>query len=475
MTTLNFKLGIIFAVTVLVRVIFHYLTGFTADDAFITFRYAENIASGLGFVYNEGQQVLGTTTPLFTLILSALALAKISPPNAAFLISMICSGATACIIYRFACSLRFTTWAIIPVIVYALWPRSLPADTGGMETALFTLLVTAGFYFQHKRLDFYAIGMATLATVTRPEGVLLLGLLVLYNWWQHKYRWLSYAIIPLLIIGPWLAFEWYYFGTIIPNSAAGKLALYSRFGTLSVVDTVIYLMGWHTPGGWLITIAAVFGGYWLNKKQNFGWLEIIWILSMIAFFTASRARMFSWYVVPIYPVLILFATAMLPLLAYKFKLSAARLPTARLAVAVLVGLALLARDYKPMAYYKDTQQATTQMHQAVGIYLALHGQRDDLVAAEDIGYMGYYSKLRILDRDGLVSPEAIPYNRSGDYFGLINDYHPDWVVAAPNGPTSGFVTDSAFLSLYTPRQTFLYDDLGYTVYARRSESTTGQH
>jgi len=38
----------------------------TIDDAYITFRYARNLADGLGFVYNPGQQVLGTTTPLYT-------------------------------------------------------------------------------------------------------------------------------------------------------------------------------------------------------------------------------------------------------------------------------------------------------------------------------------------------------------------------------------------------------------------------
>lgn len=478
MTPLNLKLGVIFAFTILVRVVFHYLTGFIADDAFITFRYAENIASGLGFVYNEGQRVLGTTTPLFALLLSALALIKIPPPSAALLISLISSGLTACMLFRFAISLRFTTWSIVPVVVYALWPRSLPADTGGMETALFTLLITAGFYFQHKKLDYYAMGMATLATVTRPEGTLLLLLLVLVNWWQRKDQWLSYIIIPLVIIGPWLVFEWYYFGAIIPNSAAGKLALYSRFGTMSLIDTVIFLMGWHTIGGWLITIAAVFGGIWLNRKQNFGWLEIIWMLSMLVFFAASGARMFFWYIVPIYPVLILFATAMLPWLAEKLSISPARLPQVRNVVVVLGGLLLIAGCYKPMAYYKDFQQAMDQMHRSIGLYLAQQGHRDDLVAAEDVGYMGYYSEMRILDRDGLVSPEAIPYNRSGDYFGLIRDYSPEWVVAAPSSPTSGFVADSAFVSLYEPRKNFPYGDLGYTVYARRAgeagESITGQ-
>jgi hypothetical protein len=45
----------------------------TVDDAYITFRYARNIASGVGFVYNAGERVLGTTTPAYTLLLAALS------------------------------------------------------------------------------------------------------------------------------------------------------------------------------------------------------------------------------------------------------------------------------------------------------------------------------------------------------------------------------------------------------------------
>ncbi|MBZ0305706.1 MAG: hypothetical protein K8I82_06525, partial [Anaerolineae bacterium] len=38
----------------------------TVDDAFITFRYSRNLVEGNGFVYNPGDKVLGTTTPLYT-------------------------------------------------------------------------------------------------------------------------------------------------------------------------------------------------------------------------------------------------------------------------------------------------------------------------------------------------------------------------------------------------------------------------
>ena len=45
----------------------------TVDDAYITFRYARNIASGVGFVYNAGDPVLGTTTPAYALLLAAVS------------------------------------------------------------------------------------------------------------------------------------------------------------------------------------------------------------------------------------------------------------------------------------------------------------------------------------------------------------------------------------------------------------------
>ena len=44
------------------------------DDAYITFRYARNLVEGAGFVYNPGERVLGTTTPLYTLLMAGLPL-----------------------------------------------------------------------------------------------------------------------------------------------------------------------------------------------------------------------------------------------------------------------------------------------------------------------------------------------------------------------------------------------------------------
>jgi len=48
---------------------FKLFTSLTLEDALITYRYAQNLAEGNGFVFNIGERVLGTTTPLWALLL----------------------------------------------------------------------------------------------------------------------------------------------------------------------------------------------------------------------------------------------------------------------------------------------------------------------------------------------------------------------------------------------------------------------
>src|SRR5947207_2990070 len=77
------------ALSVLASLQLHNAYSLNTDDAPITFRYAENLATGHGFVYNEGERVLGTSTPLFTLALAALRLLGIPIELASLLLSLL--------------------------------------------------------------------------------------------------------------------------------------------------------------------------------------------------------------------------------------------------------------------------------------------------------------------------------------------------------------------------------------------------
>src|SRR4051794_35154349 len=53
------------------------------DDAYISFRYARNLADGFGLVFNPGEQVEGFSNLLWTLLLTPFARAGFSLPETA--------------------------------------------------------------------------------------------------------------------------------------------------------------------------------------------------------------------------------------------------------------------------------------------------------------------------------------------------------------------------------------------------------
>ncbi len=468
---------ILFAAAVGARLLFHFFTGFTADDSLITFRYAENLISGDGFVYNYGEKVLGTTTPLFTFLLSIFLTFKMSPFKAALLISLICSGLTAIIIYRLAQQLRLAALSFVPALVFILWPRSIVADTSGLETSFFTLLIISSWYCQRRRLWFYSVGLATLAGVTRPEGFFLLAIVLIYNCIQDRQNLWAYFVGPAIIVIPWLVFSYFYFGTIVPSTITGKLALYANLETDSPLEKLIYLLGLHHPLGWIMLAAAGIGGWWLYQKQNFGKLEASWLAAMTVFYTFSRTELFFWYFVPIYPIYIIFTSAALASVWDKltgwventFGTESSVSRPMQLALALAISVSLIYMCFSQAVYYKNYARYLNDVHRAIGLYLRDQAKPGDTVSAKYIGYTGYYSKLKVQDRDGMINPQATRYNRRGDYLGLVLDYQPEWVVAAPYRETETFANNPYFLSQYEAVKSFGWEEsVRHNLYKRKS-------
>src|SRR5262245_32207537 len=70
------KTSVVFAVAIacaVAGVLLAARRAWLCDDAFITFRYARNWASGAGLVYNAGEFVEGYSHPLWLLLIAAAA------------------------------------------------------------------------------------------------------------------------------------------------------------------------------------------------------------------------------------------------------------------------------------------------------------------------------------------------------------------------------------------------------------------
>ncbi len=67
------------------------MAGLRFDDPFITYRFADHLARGLGFTFNPGapEQALITTAPLYALLLGALAAAGLHIPTTSYGLSVL--------------------------------------------------------------------------------------------------------------------------------------------------------------------------------------------------------------------------------------------------------------------------------------------------------------------------------------------------------------------------------------------------
>lgn len=197
---------------------------FTAEDAYITVRYGENLIETGAPVYNIGEQINVTTSPLHVLISAFLfkitAATVLSNKILSFILLII---STLLVWFQFK---KHSKLQVIAVSLLLLPPCFLLWAFGGLETLLLLFLITLITTILYKGTPYSVIQLclvfflAGLIFVTRYDAVLFLAPLVLYA--SMKSRSLKNislaltigAILPVL----WILFSLTYYGSIFPTS-----------------------------------------------------------------------------------------------------------------------------------------------------------------------------------------------------------------------------------------------------------------
>ncbi len=441
---------ILFFAAIAVRLVVYFATHYAVDDAFITFRYAANIAHGNGLVYNLGERVLGTSTPLFTLLIALFNLIGIDSITAALFFNLTAAGLTTVILYRWSQHLDLGRFAILPAVIYIVFPRSVICDIAGMETALFALLVTSGMYLLFRGEHFAAITVASLATVARPEGWALLALILAAIVFRDRRQLVLKAVPVLLIAGNWLLFAQAYFGSVVPNSLTAKMALYSGYERFSSWQNPAITLGLNSPFGWIIWPLFLLGLIFAFRRDRLLGIIAVWCGAYLGALIVSGTHVFFWYPAPVYPTSFVIVTiAVVRLLLWLPFRRAATTTWVPAVVSILVVVASLIHLTGRFDNLRLEMASYHDIHIAAADYLTQHARPNDRVLAEDIGYFGYYFRGRIIDRDGLVTPQAASYNRAGEYRRFADSTNTEWLFIDPDYPTSlPIVTASDFAERY---------------------------
>ena len=407
----------------------------TIDDAFISARYARNLAGGLGLVYNPGDHPTeGFSNLTLVLLTAACTRMGLEAITAAKLIAALCGY--LCLLLAALCA-RLLLPRHYPFVVL-LCATSFPLmvwSVAGLETTLMALWASLWLYLglrvlRGERQAIWGLGAVTVcATLTRPEGLLFVPALAALLWSQRAKTRVEWA--PLLVSVAVLALHetWRvsYFGQWLPLPFYAKVEVGNTLDKLSGLYYAHCFL-WQCGGGAVAYLALLYG--WLRRRTE-GHLagEAVVLAALAPFVLFVCAVGADW--MPQYRFLVPAVVPLSLLLVGGLAAASEAVERARPRAGALffagAMLALLAgnvaegwRGIRSEDWHSTRMerldlhwQASAALRQQ-GLWLRDHGGSRLTVAALDIGAPGYYSNAHMIDMHGLTqrdlggqSPQAV--------------------------------------------------------------------
>ena len=317
------------------------------EDAYITLRYAKHIAAGHGFVFNTGEHVLGTTTPLYALLVAGLAALGLAPVTAAVAVGIIADAAAMVVLGLLAARFLPRMAVLSALLVYAALSPIVSWALSGMETPLYVLLIlSAVLTYAQGRMRLLGL-CAALVVLTRPDGAIVVAVILLHALIRRRRGLLGAALVFAIVMLPWLAFASSYFGSPIPQSMVAKLQRDVSDPTLSLRNLVWYFSD--TENRWFLPLTPLFLFGILRSKRDRALVVLIaWAFAYVAAFVISNRLVFpiipfEWYFLPLLaPYSIGIGAGMEGIAAAAASVGRTRRPWLRTAVAIPVaGIFLL--------------------------------------------------------------------------------------------------------------------------------------
>jgi arabinofuranosyltransferase len=398
----------------------------TLDDAFISYRYARNLADGNGPVFNPGERVEGYSNPLWVLLLSAfIALGM----NAEWVSKALGLGCGIGIIVLAMGMLRRHFRASPPLaLLLGAWLATsiglLYYAISGLETLFYSLqlLILIQLLLQ-RRFGWAALVSVTLL-ITRPEGMLFILPLALCAGMERKNSraWWRYPLASLAGLGLVTLWRWSYYGALLPNTFNAKIKThwgfiqYALWHTQTFVNYAWQSFSWND----LVPAFALFYALFLLRRRDLAPAAVLGCLLFFVWFSGSDWMSFGRFYVPALPVIGLFAFAAQQSIVSALEAHGLRGPRLWIWLALPVLFNLVA-FYYASEELQSGQSINPAMHsrphRAIGLWLRDHAHPGERLVVNEIGAIGYYSNLPIIDMIGLTD-KTIPYFwKNGDLAG----------------------------------------------------------
>lgn len=421
-----------------------YAIGFPLDDSWIHQTYARNLALRGEWAFRPGVVSAGSTSPMWSTLLAFGFLLHLSPYIWTYFLG-------ALILLALACLGEWGVRQIIPTYQPQIpWAGLLFifewhldwAAMSGMETLLHALLVTTVLVLlmTHSRRYLRLGLLAALSVWVRPDGLTLVGPVVLTILLvEPDMRARAKALGRFLIgfgalLGPYLLFNLAIGGTPMPNTFYAKQAEYAAWQSKPVLERLGQMFLQLLVGIGFVIIPGV--GGWLAssiRRRDWGSLAaLIWCTGYLWLYV-SRLPVYQHgrYLMPAMPIF--FLAGLLGLIEFvksklfnRYHWFVQTLWLASLGVVLLLFVVLGARSYAQDVAVIETEMVRTAK------WVSANLPPDALIAAHDIGALGYFDNHPIIDLAGLISPEVIPFIRDEERLSrFLTEHGANYLIAFP--------------------------------------------
>jgi hypothetical protein len=423
--------------------------GFPLDDAWIHQTYARNLIQYGEWSFIPGTPSGGSTAPLWSALLApahALGLAPFTwtfALGALLLIALAWCGHWALQVFEPG-RLR---WAWVAAIVLLFEWHLVWAAGSGMETLLMATVTTALLIWIAARPGAYLAkgALIGLSIWIRPDGLTLLGPLLFAAYFAGggPGARLRSGLRSLIGFGlgfvPYLGFNLVVAGQIWPNTFFAKQAEYAVLRDLFLGQRVLDQALLPLVGVGIVLLPGVLM-FALRQYRSRNWsvlAGLIWFGGNVLMYALRLPVTYQHgrYLIPSMPIFFIWGTAGLA----GFVRPAARSMGIRIlsrAWPLAAGLTLLLFWFQGAQAYSQDVGVINSAMVATAAWLDEHTEPQALIAAHDIGAIGYFAGRDLIDMAGLVSPEVIPFirdeallaqhldGRKADYFVTLEGWYP---------------------------------------------------
>lgn len=424
-----------------------YRIGFPLDDAWIHQTYARNLAIDHQWAFLPGQVSGGSTAPLWSAILAVGYVFRLDPLAWAYLLGGVCLFALALLAEGFIRSQNLGLKSKLPWagLLIALEWHLVWAAGSGMETLLYALVVTSTLVLLGRKVDRWGLFgiLVGIATWIRPDGITLLAPLALVilvsskEWRQFLEAGARVVFGFGLFFGPYLLFTRLLAGSWWPNTFYAKQAEYASLLNQPLISRLLTEMSLPLIGVGALLLPGFLYLCWNCIRQRDWHLGagLLWIIGYIALYALRLPVIYQHgrYIIPMMPFY--FILGFYGMILLEQKVLRGRLGwVVGKAWVISLGMVLLSFwCLGASSYAQDVAIIETEMVNTAE-WVRSNTPPQAVIAAHDIGALGYFGQRRIVDLAGLISPEVVPFIRDEaalrSYLDRVDvDYlvvFPDW-------------------------------------------------